>query len=254
MNHFSIAIDQYTDHGRKDVNQDFHGARIPTGPLRHDKGAVIALADGISTSAVSQVASEMAVTSFLNEYFLTPSTQSIEACARQVLTTINQWLYTQSQKGESRYNKNLGHVCTFSGLIIQSNTAHIFHIGDARVYLLRDQKLAQLTTDHKGLGEKTVGKLSQNRVVEAAYLTRALGVSEHCHLDYASISLAVGDVLLLATDGVYDFLSEKEITAQLNKVKLGELEQASMSLAKQAYQNGSKDNLTAQIVKIMATV
>ena len=59
-----IAIGQYSDKGRKPRNQDFHGATIPTEPLLSTKGVGIALADGISSSDVSQIASETAVKGF----------------------------------------------------------------------------------------------------------------------------------------------------------------------------------------------
>ena len=57
--------------GRKELNQDFHGALIPAEPLLSTKGIAIALADGISSSAVSQVASESAVRGFLDDYYCT---------------------------------------------------------------------------------------------------------------------------------------------------------------------------------------
>ena len=57
----AISIGQYSDKGRKDTNQDFHGALIPEEPLLSLKGIAIVLADGISTSEVSGVASESAV-------------------------------------------------------------------------------------------------------------------------------------------------------------------------------------------------
>ena len=55
-----IALGQYSDRGRKEVNQDFHGACVPAEPQLSAKGSAIALADGVSSSRVSGEASESA--------------------------------------------------------------------------------------------------------------------------------------------------------------------------------------------------
>ena len=70
-NQLKISVGQHTDKGRKEKNQDFHGVYIPKEPLLSSKGVAIALADGISSSDVSQIASESAVTGFLADYFCT---------------------------------------------------------------------------------------------------------------------------------------------------------------------------------------
>ncbi len=64
VNHLTVSIGQYSDKGRKEVNQDSHGAFTPSEPLLSAKGITMALADGISSSAVSQVASAAAVKGF----------------------------------------------------------------------------------------------------------------------------------------------------------------------------------------------
>ncbi|MEX0607340.1 MAG: bifunctional protein-serine/threonine kinase/phosphatase, partial [Halofilum sp. (in: g-proteobacteria)] len=69
---------QCSDQGRKPVNQDFHGLYVPDGPQRGSKGIAIALADGIGSSEVSQIASETAVRSFLEDYFCTSDAWSVK--------------------------------------------------------------------------------------------------------------------------------------------------------------------------------
>jgi serine/threonine protein phosphatase PrpC len=68
MQPLTLSVGQHSDRGRKAVNQDCHGAVIPRGPLAATKGAALALADGISSSAVSHVASATAVAAFLDYY------------------------------------------------------------------------------------------------------------------------------------------------------------------------------------------
>ena len=73
MAKLAISLGQYSDKGRKQANQDFHGALIPQEPLLSLKGIAVVLADGISTSEVGAVASESAVKSFLTGYGLAAS-------------------------------------------------------------------------------------------------------------------------------------------------------------------------------------
>ena len=65
-----VTVGQCSDKGIKDLNQDFHGVAIPQEPQLSSKGIVIALADGISSSTVSQIASAAAINGFLSDYYL----------------------------------------------------------------------------------------------------------------------------------------------------------------------------------------
>jgi len=84
-NELKISVGQHSDKGRKETNQDFHGVLIPKEPLLTTKGIAIALADGISSSNVSQVASESAVKSFLTDYYCTSESWSVKTSAHRVL-------------------------------------------------------------------------------------------------------------------------------------------------------------------------
>ena len=78
----AISIGQHSDKGRKEINQDFHGALIPDEPLLSLKGIAVVLADGISSSDVSHIASESAVKSFLTDYYCTSEIVVGEDCRR----------------------------------------------------------------------------------------------------------------------------------------------------------------------------
>jgi serine/threonine protein phosphatase PrpC len=67
----SVSVGQHSDRGRKALNQDFYGFREPAEPLLGSKGVAVALADGIGSSEVSQVAAEFAVMGFLDDYYCT---------------------------------------------------------------------------------------------------------------------------------------------------------------------------------------
>ena len=126
----SVCIGQHSDKGRKEINQDFHGAYVPAEPLLTAKGIALALADGISGSLVSHIASDAAVTGFLNDYFSTAETWSVKKSAERVLAASNSWLHAQTRGSEYRYDAGRGYVCTFSALVIKSATAHVFHVGE----------------------------------------------------------------------------------------------------------------------------
>lgn len=144
-----ISIGQHSDKGRKPVNQDFHGALIPTEPLLSLKGIAVVLADGISSSAVSQVASESAVKSFLTDYYCTSDSWTVKNSARRVLEATNSWLHAETRRSQYAYDRDKGYVCTFTAMVIKSTMAHIFHVGDCRIYRVAGKALEQLTEDHR---------------------------------------------------------------------------------------------------------
>lgn len=235
-----ISIGEYTSKGRKDVNQDFHDICIPKEPQLTNKGIAIALADGISSSEVSQTASKTSVTSFLMDYFSTPESWTIQKSAQRVMTATNSWLYAQTKQSQYYYDANKGYVCTFSAMIIRSTTAHIFHVGDTRIYRLRNNKLEQLTEDHRLW-------ISQ----EKSYLSRALGVDTDLKIDYDTLQVEVDDIFLFMTDGIYEFVSTDLMISTIEQFS-DDFNAAAKCIADTAYEKGSDDNLTIQLVKVDA--
>ena len=180
MSHqLKITAGQYSDKGRKESNQDFHGIYVPREPQLGAKGIAIALADGISSSDVSQEAAQSAVTGFLEDYYCTSDAWSVKKSGEHVLTATNSWLHSQTQQSHHRYDRERGYVCTFSGVVIKSRTAHIFHVGDARIYRLRGAELEQLTEDHRV-------RVSSVQ----SYLARAMGMDRKVDVDYQALPLA----------------------------------------------------------------
>ena len=233
-----VTVGQHSDKGRKAVNQDFHGACLPTSVLLSSKGVAIALADGISSSDVSQIASEAAVTGFLEDYYCTSEAWSVKKSAERVLIAINSWLHAQTQQSQYRFEKDRGYVCTLSAMVIKASTAHLFHVGDTRIYRLRDKSLEQLTNDHRVW-------LSS----EQSYLGRALGVNPQLEIDYRTEQLETGDLFLFACDGVYEHCKAPLLVDTLQR-HADDLEQAAKAIVALAYEHGSTDNLTALIVQI----
>lgn len=232
-----ISVGQFSDKGAKETNQDFYGVLIPDEPLLSLKGISIVLADGISTSKVSRVAAESAVKGFLTDYYCTSESWSVRTSAQRVLEATNSWLHSQT-RSQYAYDKDRGYVCTLSAVVIKSTTAHLFHIGDSRIYRLSGTTLEQLTNDHRIVISS-----------QQSYLGRALGVNPQIEIDYQMLRLEPGDVFVLATDGIYEHLSARRIAKAVNEGG-ADLDAAAKAIVDQAFEAGSKDNLTVQIVRV----
>ena len=234
----TISVGQFSDKGRKAINQDFHGVLIPENPLLSLKGIAVVLADGISSSAVSGEASESAVKSFLTDYYCTAQSWSVKTSAQRVIAATNSWLQSQTRRSHYHFDKDRGYVCTLSAMVIRARAAHIFHIGDSRIYRLSGRALEQLTTDHRVVVSS-----------EQSYLARALGVNPQVEIDYQAVSINQSDVFVLATDGVYDFVGARFIAMAIHD-NAADLDAAAKLIVEEAFNQNSPDNLTVQIVRI----
>jgi serine/threonine protein phosphatase PrpC len=233
-----ISVGQHSDKGRKETNQDFHGAMLPKEPLLSLKGIAIVLADGISSSEVGSIASESAVKGFLTDYFCTSESWSVKTSATRVIAATNSWLHAQTRRSQNPYDKDKGYVCTLSALIVKGTAAHIFHVGDSRIYRVVGHALDQLTNDHR------VAISSEQN-----YLSRALGINPDTEIDYRMLKVEKGDVFVLATDGVYEHVGSRFITDAIRE-GAADLDRAARAIVDEAYRHGSPDNLTIQIARV----
>jgi serine/threonine protein phosphatase PrpC/predicted Ser/Thr protein kinase len=237
-NPLQFTCGQFSDRGLKETNQDFHGLSLPDDNQRLSKGIALAIADGISTSSLSHIASATAVSSFFSDYYCTSDAWSVKKSGLKVLSATNAWLHSLTRQSQFRFDKERGYVCTFSALIIKSASAHIFHVGDSRIYRLRQNSMKLLTEDHRT-------RISEHE----SLLSRALGVDQHIEIDYAAVSVEAGDVFVLCTDGIYEHLSDEEWLAIIAQHPHS-LDEAARALTQRALDNGSKDNLTVQLLRI----
>ncbi len=226
-----------TEAGDKPENADASGAKVPEGELLLTKGVAAAIADGMSASEGGREAAEICVTGFLSDYFSTPESWTVRTSGAKILGAINRWLFGQGQR---RYDTAKGMVTTFSAAVIKSTTAHIFHVGDSRIYLYRDGSFEQLTRDHRVW-------LSQER----EFLARAMGADPHVDIDYRKVALEPGDLLLFSTDGVHEYLTDTQLQRFVEEFGYN-LQQAANRIVETALKNGSGDNVTCQLVRILA--
>ncbi|HTR00936.1 MAG TPA: bifunctional protein-serine/threonine kinase/phosphatase [Candidatus Acidoferrum sp.] len=248
MTTLRIAYGGHSMMGVKDRNEDAFAAILPTGATRLGKGAVASIADGVSCSDNARIASQTAVGTFIQDYLSTPETWDVKTSASRVLSSLNSWLYYQGQTALTRHN---GFVTTFSTVIVKSTTAHLLHCGDSRIYRWRDGQLLQLTADHT---------LVQNGGVVT--LTRALGMDTELKVDYQQRSVRVGDLLLLTTDGVHEKLRLPQLAQALQQLSFeaarqagegrnGVLEKLAQTIAQQALDAHSTDNLTCLLLLVL---
>jgi len=230
-----FSIGQRSVAGKKKENEDAIGIRIPKGTLLDNKGVVAVIADGVSAAEAGKEASQTCVTNFLSDYYSTPDSWSVRKSTSQVLTALNRWLYG---KGQHYINAQRGYVSTFSSIIFKSTTAYLFHVGDTRIYRLRNNELEQLTRDH-------ATRIND----EHTYLTRAMGLDVRLDVDFKTVPLEKGDIFLLSSDGIHDFISD-EIIKQIISDNAKDYEQCCEVLINKALENNSADNLSCQLLRI----
>jgi len=230
-----LRVGQHSDAGVKGENEDACGIHIPAGELLLTKGAAAVVADGMSGAEAGREAAETCVQGLLADYYSTPESWSVKRSGSRVLGALNRWLYG---RGQRQYGGPKGLVSTLSALVIKSATAHLFHVGDSRIYRLQGGELEQLTRDHqvRAAGNHT-------------YLARAVGIDHHLDIDYRTLPVERGDGFCLTTDGVHGVLAEEELAALLARHR-GDPEAAARAVVEAAKAAGSQDNLTCQVVEV----
>ena len=231
----TFSVGQFSSAGVKADNEDAIGIRIPEGVLLSTKGAAAIIADGVSAAEAGKEASETCVRNFLVDYFSTPDTWTVKKSTSQVLIALNRWLYS---RGREFHEAKKGYVSTFSCIIFKSHAAHIFHVGDSRIYRFRNGKLEQLTRDHRTF-------ISE----QDSYLVRAMGLDVSLDVDCSLHDLEVGDIFLLTTDGMHDFLTPAEIGDALTPTT-DNYDATCNKLAELALKNNSDDNISCQIIRV----
>lgn len=235
MSQPELSIGQFSIAGRKEENEDSYGVMLPEGTLLETKGIAMVMADGMSASEAGKEASESCVKTFLTDYYSTHESLTVKTAVWQILSALNRWLYGM---GQTKYASSKGMVSTFSGMVLKSATAHIFHVGDSRIYRLRGKTLEPLTKDHRVWAGQ-----------EKSYLSRAVGIDVNMEVDYRTETVEDGDIFVFTTDGLHEFLQNFEIVEGINRY-LNNLDAAAEHVVNWAFKNGSDDNISCQIVRI----
>ncbi len=230
-----ISIGQYSSRGAKEENQDSYGVLVPSEPALSYKGIVAVVADGVSGCDGGKIASESCVKSLMSDYYCTADSWTVKTSISKVLLATNRWLHGQ---GLSNRDMQRGLATTMSALVIKSATAHMFHIGDTRIYHLRGDQFECLTQDHRVWVS-----------ADKNYLTRALGIDLKLDIDYMNFLVEPGDQFIFTTDGVHEFVSDA-VMRDLVLRSADDLDAAARNIAELALRNGSQDNVSCQILRI----
>jgi serine/threonine protein phosphatase PrpC len=232
-----LSAAHHTDAGTRDHNEDFVGMVTPPEPELSSKGMLAAVADGVSGSDGGREAAEYSVRGLLTDYYATPDTWPVTQALDRVIKAINSWVQKQ---GSVRADRG-GMASTLTALVVRGNYYYFAHVGDSRLYLLRDGVLKRLTSDH-------VWDRPEMRHV----LTRAIGIDTQLAIDHGMGELQQDDIFLLATDGVWSALPQADIAWHLSALAAdpAQTEFAARQLVAAALAAGSNDNATALVVRV----
>lgn len=236
--HFVATGAQLSVPGPCDSNDDCIGMRLERDEHRSYHMIAVAIADGVSQCAGGRHAAEICVQGFLSDLFATPETWPIKRAGTKVLEALNRWLYGLAPTGARDRDK---HMSTFSGLVIGEGVAHLFHIGDTRIWRWRDQQLTQLTRDDRSDEHRQLGGYGA--------LENAMGYAARINIHYGVTEAKDGDVYLLTTDGVHDWLSAKVIASILQQDVPHE-EKVKAIVAQASHT--SPDNMSVQLIALSA--
>jgi protein phosphatase len=147
-----------------------------------------------------------------------------------------------------------GMSTTCSALLIRGGVAYAAHVGDSRVYRVRNGQVLQITEDHTLINYKLKHGLMTKAEAERAsgknVITRAVGHKDYVQVDTADIDAAAGDRFFMCTDGMHGYLYKDEEVADL--VGDGSLDACADAAIALANQRGGKDNITAIVIEMIA--
>ena len=144
----------------------------------------------------------------------------------------------------------MGMGTTASALMIHGNYAYVGHVGDSRVYLIRDRFIYQLTNDHSLVGEQLrAGIISQEEAKTTNMqnvITRSVGYQEMEDVDTHTLAIEKNDLFALSSDGLHGRIADEEISLIVNANKLDAVKE----LVELANARGGKDNITLIVVAV----
>ncbi|MFN8483377.1 MAG: PP2C family serine/threonine-protein phosphatase [Anaerolineae bacterium] len=217
--------------------------------LMRAKGRLFLLADGMGAHAAGELASRLAVEILAAEYY-GDNGPSPEKALENGVHKANLHIY---QLGHGSKNGHGPMGTTLTAVAVNGRYAHIAHVGDSRAYLLRNDGVAQLTTDHSMVGEMVRMRMitvEQARVhPDRNALSRCIGMTPLLKVDMIRQELHPGDTLVLCSDGLWSLVRESEIGA----VAAEHPPQAACDrLVELAKSYGGDDNISAIVVRVQA--
>ncbi len=246
-----IEVASITDVGmRRASNQDNYCISLAKNFERWEEiGHLFLVADGMGAHAAGELASEIAADKIPHLYSKYGEVSAPEA-VKQAVMDANAEIHRKGQANEDFYN--MGTTCSVLSLLPQG--AVIAHVGDSRIYRLRNNLLEQLTFDHSLVWEmRAAGSLNPDdenaNLVPKNVITRSLGPYPEVNVDLEGpFSIQQGDVFLLCSDGLTGQVSDSELGPILANLAPSEAVKVLVDLSNL---RGGPDNITAIIIKII---
>ncbi len=257
MSIFDIEFAAVTDIGKiREKNED-------NVLISSDLGLGV-VADGMGGHSAGEIASSIAVSVLaetirkinsgalqIPETFL-PKLAPTERKLLMAANLANAAIYSTAQSSD--VYKMMG--TTLTGVLFDKDCAIAVHVGDSRIYLYRDNKIIQITTDHslamehvrRGLLSKADADKSKIQNV----LTRAMGIKKNIEFDLLKFPIKAGDILVLCSDGLYKGLTEQAIAEILSKDKDMPIVKLCKHLVRTSNERDGQDNISAVVIKILA--
>lgn len=210
------------------------------------EAGLMVLADGMGGYNAGEVASALAVEAIAGFAFEDPSLEGsadpLEQLAHAFAAANASIMSAAAGRPEC-----LGMGTTLAVGWVQGSRLFHAHVGDSRVYLLRNGRLARLTRDHSvGQAMRDAGVTEQGSALRASLrgvLTKALGVERSVEPDFGEVALEPGDRVLLCSDGISDLVADAAIARQLARDEPAHT--VAGALVEAALQAGGTDNATA---------
>ncbi len=203
------------------------------------------VADGMGGHVAGEVASRMAAET-IKASFAAAGGEEPAALLSGAIAAANEQVYRLAQEDSER----AGMGTTLTAAFIEGSVLHWGHVGDSRLYLLRDGDFSQVTDDHSLVSELVrKGSITAEEALLHPHrniLTRAVGTSDRVKVDTGSFALAAGDKILLCTDGLTNMVTDGDIAAALSRDGDGAALLA--ELVAKANGAGGLDNITAILV------
>jgi serine/threonine protein phosphatase PrpC len=219
--------------GSRAENEDIGQFVAPGAAAQRMRGVVAAVADGIGGAPGGRDAAEIAVATFIDEFYSAEDSLPAREAALRAIRTANE-VVIEAAHADFRLH---GMGTTLSALVLRDDEAIVVHVGDSRIYRLRGRDLTRLTEDH-----------NMYRQGFPNILTRSLGAREDANPDSRAEAIEVGDRFLLATDGVTAALSDAELSYILLSQK--DPGKAAQRITAAALGAGTTDNATALVVDV----
>lgn len=248
----TIEFASLSDRGRIRLNnEDSCGQFIPpTDEQMEELGAVFVVADGMGGHRGGEIASRIAVRTILAFYSANGDEDRSQALAR-AFREANTTIIQESVADSTLFG--MGTTCT--AVALHGGRAYFAHVGDSRAYLLRQEKISQLTHDHSIVGEMVRSGIISDEDArnhpKRNVITRSLGAQDDIAADTPAVPmpLEVGDTFILCSDGLTTYLADEDIAAALGS---GSPDEACKKMVKTANEQGGRDNITVVVIRVRA--